>query len=72
MGFMFHGVAMDRPFRSAAELKSSLPMPLVATIQGDGSECAGEKAGERTPWVVMGALVIVVTLAVVLRLGGWL
>jgi hypothetical protein len=76
VGFISHGVAIDPPLRSPAEVTASLPIPLVATIPADASECPAEgpggQAAERSPWVVLGTLVIVISVLVVLRLGGWL
>ena len=76
VGLISHGAAIDPPLRSPAEVKASLAIPLVATISADASDRPAQGPGDwtadRSPWIVLGMLVIVVCTLVVLRLGGWI
>ena len=76
VGLISHGTAIDPPLRSPAEVKASLPIPLVATISADASDRPAQGPGawtaDRSLWIVLGMLVIVVCTLVVLRLGGWI
>ncbi len=76
VGLISHGASIDPPLRSAAEVKASLAIPLVATIPADASDrpaqWPGDWTADRSLWIVLGMLVIVVCTLVVLRLGGWI
>ena len=76
VGLISHGAAIDTPLRSPAEVKASLPIPLVASIPADASDRPAQQAGawtaDRSLWIVLGILVIAVCALVVLRLGAWI
>jgi hypothetical protein len=77
-----HGVAIDPPLRSPAEVRANLPIPVVAVFRAEAADRAAQgigrlsKSPHRVPlrwlWIVLGASGIVVSLLVVLRVGGWL
>jgi hypothetical protein len=81
-----HGAAIDPPLRSPAEVKARLPIPVVAILGAEAADRAAQgagrlsesphrvldSAGRRWLWIVLGASGIVVSLLVVLCVGGWL
>lgn len=76
VGLIGHGIGIDPPLGSAAEVKANLPIPVVATIEAGASEPAEDGlrswAADRSVWIVLGILVIAVSAIVVSRAGGWL
>jgi len=76
VGLIGHGIGIDPPLGSAAEVKANLPIPVVATIECGASEPPENGlwswAADRSVWIVLGVLVIAVSAIVVSRTGGWL
>ena len=76
VGLVSHGMSIDPPLRSQADVQSSLPIPLVATIEAAPSERSSEaptpRSAEGSLWIVLGVLVMGVCALIVFRAGGWL
>jgi hypothetical protein len=86
VGMISHGASIDLPLRSAADVKASLPIPVVALVEAAGSDHPTMGAERlpmslqrllgpvdvRWPWIVVGAIAVAVAVLVVFRVGGWI